>query len=98
VSDILPYVTAAAILVGMAVNLVGAVSAWRAREEAKAARVAAEESRAGMIEVNGKVYSLGRAVNGRLSELLDQTKKLAHAEGKLDEAQAQRDRQSEPQA
>ena len=97
-SDLLPWITAVAILLGMAVNLVGAVSAWRARAEAKAARIAAEQSKDGLAVVGGNVYNLGKAVDGRLSELLASTEKMARAEGHAAGEQSQRDRQSPPEA
>jgi len=98
VSDLLPWITAAAILVGMAVNLVGAVSAWRARQEAKRARVAAESSKDVYAVVDEHIVNLGRAVDGRLSELLKSTERLARAEGVAAGEQSQRDRQSPPEA
>jgi hypothetical protein len=90
VSDLLPYITAGGVIVGVIVTLLN-------YRQSRAARIAAEQATHGVTVVDGKFYDLGRAVDGRLSELLDQTKKLAHAEGKLDEAQAQRDRAAEPQ-
>ena len=96
-SDILPYVTAAGVIIGVIVTLLN----YRA---SRAARLAAEKASSGLVEIGGKVYDLGAVVDGRLSQLLAATAQkaaveahLARAEGKAEGEQAQRDRSSEAQ-
>ena len=73
----------------------------RATKAAEAARLAAEDSKSTLIEVKGQIYELGKAVDGRLSKLLEQTEargkaegRALHAEGVVQGEQAERDRSS----
>jgi len=73
--------------------------AWRNRKVAEAAKLAAEDSKSTLIEVKGQIFELGKAVDGRLSKLLEQTEargkaegRALHAEGVVQGEQAERDR------
>jgi hypothetical protein len=91
-------------LVTVIATIIAACSAVYAAWTARKARVAAEKGREGVIEVDGKLYSLGKQIDGRLSELLagkDRESvaavRLAHAEGVASGEQSQRDRSAEAQ-
>jgi hypothetical protein len=80
--------------------------AWRNRFRADRAAKAAEAAaglavanKATLIEIKGQIYELGKAVDGRLSKLLEQTEargkaegRALHAEGVVQGEQAERDR------
>jgi gas vesicle protein len=51
---------------------------------------AAEESKRQIVAIGGQVYELGKAVDGRLKELLELTKEAALAEGRLEGAATQK--------
>jgi len=75
-------------------------AAWNAYQARRSAVKAAE----GLIEIDGKVFSLSKSVDGRLSALLaakdDKAASdigLARAQGHAEGEQAQRDRSAEAQ-
>ena len=93
----LPYITASAAVVGTSFAVYAALNA-------RSARIAAEKATHGVAVVDGKVYDLGKAVDGRLSLLLKTneekaaiTADLARSEGHAAGEQQQRDRASEKQ-
>ena len=91
-------VVALAALVGAVVTgLVARATSIRAANAAEGAKAAAEASHAEIVETKAGVFELGRQVDGRLSELLAQTRLSSRAEGVLAGEQAQRDRASGPQ-
>lgn len=61
-------------------------AAERAAVAGEAAKTAAEESKAAVVAVDGKIFALGKQLDGQLSKLLDEIKKGAYAKGRLDEA------------
>jgi phosphopantothenate synthetase len=61
-------------------------SAERAALAAEAALAEAQASKAAVIAVDGKVYALGKQLDGQLSKLLAEIKEGAYAAGRLDEA------------
>lgn len=103
-SDVLAYITAGGVIVGVIVTLLNYRASNAARRDAAAAKAAAETASHGIVEIGGKVYDLGKAVDGRLTQLLEAnaakaavTADLARAEGVHDGERQQRDRASEPQ-
>ena len=61
-------------------------SAARAETASLAAKLAAEDSKAAVIAVDGKIFALGKQLDGQLSKLLAEIKAGAYAKGRLDEA------------
>jgi hypothetical protein len=91
-------------LVSIAGTIIAAVAAIYAAWSARQARKAADKSNDGVIQVDGKLYSLGKQIDGRLSELLAGKDResvnavnLARAEGVAQGEQSQRDRNAEAQ-
>ena len=71
----------------------------RATKAAEAAKAAAEDGKATLVDIKGQIFELGKAVDGRLSKLLEQTEargkaegRALHAEGVVQGEQAERDR------
>ncbi len=91
----LPAITSLVTAIGV---IVIAYWTYRGKERAaKAAELAAErdrEAKAAIITVGDKVFEVGKALDGRLSQLLAEAKALAHAEGRAEGEQAQRERQT----
>ena len=67
-------------------------AAVRAADEALAARVAIEESKAEIILVGDRVVEVGKQIDGRMEELLRAARAAARAEGVAAGEQSQRDR------
>lgn len=93
-NEIVPYITATAAIIGM---LIALAAAWQAAK----GRAAAEDAKAGVIIVDGKIFKLDERVDGRLSQLLAANElkataaaDLARSEGHAAGEQAQRDRSS----
>ena len=61
-----------------------AAAAVRAAAAAESAREAAEANNAQLAEIDGKIYKLGKAVDGKLTKLLDLTREAALAKGRLE--------------
>lgn len=103
--DPVPVITAVTALVvavgALVLNFLKQRSADRAAvaaEDAKAAAMRAaelaEESHAEIIATKKGVFELGKQIDGRMGDLLEAVRKSAHAEGKAEGEQAQRDRQA----
>lgn len=88
-SDLSAIITAIAALVAAFGGIVAAVLAHRARRKI-------EDAAVDILVVKGDVHEVGRRIDGRLTELLSSTAKLAHAEGHAEGEQAQRDRSATP--
>lgn len=69
--------------------------AAEAAAAAEAARVAAEDSKREIIATKDGVFELGRAVDGRFTELLRVTKAAALAEGRLEGTATEKARAAE---
>lgn len=83
---------AGALIVALVGAFVARSNSLRAASAASAAKVAAESAKADIIATKEGVFELGKQVDGRLSELLIETRKSARAEGVAAGEQAQRDR------
>ena len=57
-------------------------AAIRAAEAAEASSASAAESKVTLVEIKGQIFELGKAVDGRLSKLLEQTEARGKAEGR----------------
>jgi hypothetical protein len=101
IADIATFVAALAAFVTATVGALVARSnnqrAVAAAKAAEAAKAAAESAKADIIATKAGVFELGKQVDGRLSELLDVTRKASRAEGWAAGEQAQRDRAAGPQ-
>lgn len=89
-SDLSAIITAIAALLAAAGGILAAVLAHRARRKI-------EDAAVDILLVKGDVHEVGRRIDGRLSELLASSSKLARAEGHAEGEQAQRDRAADSQ-
>jgi hypothetical protein len=69
--------------------------AYQSKKAAGEAQKQAEKNEAQLVEIDGKVYELGKSVDGRLSQLLDVSALADEAKGYAKGEQAQRDRSAE---
>ena len=61
-------------------------AAEHAATAAELAAASAELSNAKLVEIDGKIFNLGKAVDGKLTKLLDLTREAALAKGRLEGA------------
>jgi len=81
------------VITALGVILVG-YWAYKGKNRADDAKRASENNNARIVELDGKLYTLGVNVDGRLSELLRVSTEAARAQGVAEGEQAQRDRQA----
>jgi hypothetical protein len=65
-------------------GLVATFAAYMARRDAQHAKRAADKSVEEIVIVHGEIRELGRAVDGRLTQLLKTSSDAARAEGRLE--------------
>jgi hypothetical protein len=82
VIDIPATIAAVAAVITAVGVIVNAVLIFRAAHEARAAKQASAESKAELILVGREVRTLGKAVDGRLSKLLETTEAAMLAQGR----------------
>jgi len=72
--------------------IVAAYYSYRAKQRAANAETKVDETKVDLQVIQGEVHEVGERIDGRLSELLDASTKVARAEGVAAGEQAQRDR------
>ena len=69
---------------------------YRSKQQASRAVIKVDQVEARLVEIDGNVFELGKAVDGRLSQLLGISDVAAEAKGFARGEQAQRDRETVP--